>query len=284
MRHGFLLIDKPRGITSHDAVGIVRKRLGERGVGHLGTLDPAATGLLVLAVGRKALKVVTLFGDLRKEYEAEVRLGAVSSTYDAEGVVEPWTPKPGWEIPHQIVIQNLIADRFVGKIRQVPPAHSAVHIGGERAYEKARRGETVVMPERTVDIEQCEILSYDYPELRLRIRCGSGTYIRSLAHDMGQLLHCGGYLTALRRTEVGEWTVDGAVSPDSADWHHVVPMKTVLTNFPRRDLTDDEWEDISHGRNIEAEVQPNTIAWHGDLPVALLVQAEDGTVRAKRVF
>src|SRR3990167_7062146 len=133
MRHGFLLVDKPAGFTSHDAVAIVRRRLSEKGIGHLGTLDPAATGLLVLAVGRKALKVVHLFAELPKEYIASVRFGAVSSTYDREGVITEQAPMPGWTEPDQVTIQNLIADRFMGRVRQAPPAFSAISIGGKRA-------------------------------------------------------------------------------------------------------------------------------------------------------
>lgn len=284
MRHGFLRIDKPAGMTSHDAVAIVRRMLGERSVGHLGTLDPAATGLLVLAAGKKALKVVHLFGDLTKEYMADVRLGAVSTTYDREGVIEETPPKPGWEIPHEIVVQNLIADRFLGKICQVPPAYSAISIGGERAYNLARAGKEVDMPDREVEIRQCKILSYAYPDLRLQIACGSGTYIRSLANDLGTMLRCGGYLAGLRRTKVGEWSVEDAVAPDAAVWTSVLPLKEVLQTLPRRDLTDVEWEEIRFGRNIEAEVEPNTIAWCEDLPVGILVPAADGTAHAKKVF
>ncbi len=284
MRHGFLRIDKPAGMTSHDAVAIVRRTLNERSVGHLGTLDPAATGLLILAIGKKALKVVHLFGDLTKEYIADIQLGAVSTTYDREGVIDETPPKMGWVIPDQVIVQNLIADYFIGSIRQVPPAYSAISIGGERAYNLARAGKEVTMPEREVQITKCAILSYDYPKLRLQIGCGSGTYIRSLANDLGKMLRCGGYLADLRRTKVGEWTVEGAKAPDAAQWTDVLPLKDVLIDFPRRELSDSDWQEISFGRNIEAEVEPQTIAWHEDLPVAILMPAPDGTAHAKKVF
>ena len=284
LRHGFLLIDKPSGITSHDAVVIVRNRLSERAVGHLGTLDPAATGLLVLAVGKKALKVVHLFGDLSKEYIADVHFGAMSSTYDREGVIEETPPKPGWKEPDQLAIQNLIESRFLGKIKQVPPSHSAVHVNGERAFRLAREGKEVIIPPRVVQIDSCNVLEYKYPNLKLRIACGSGTYIRSLAHDLGKLLWCGGYLLGLQRTRVGEWSLDHAKAPDAALWTDVIPLKEILKSHPSRELTSHEWEDISHGRNIEAEVAPNTIAWQDELPVAILVPGPDGTARAKKVF
>lgn len=284
VRHGFILIDKPLNHTSHDAVAIVRRTLSERSIGHLGTLDPAATGVLVLAVGKKALKVVELFGDINKEYEAKVRFGKVSTTYDREGVIEDFAIGKGWVPPEQTQLQRLINERFVGKISQVPPAYSAIKIGGERAYRMARQGTAVDMPVRDVHIEECAIVSYAYPELTLRVRCGSGTYIRSLAHDLGQVLRCGGYLSALRRTKVGEWSVDNAVSPDRASWARVMPLKEVLRDLPSRELSAADYEEIRMGRNIEAEVAHNTIGWHDDLPVALLVPAADGTAHARKVF
>lgn len=283
MRHGFLLIDKPEGPTSHDTVAQVRRVLGERDIGHLGTLDPAASGLLVLAVGKKALKVIELFTDAPKEYEAEVRLGAVSSTYDREGVIEEVTPKPGWEIPPIEEMQRVIRDRFLGRFLQVPPAHSAVKVGGTRAYRKAQRGQSVDVPARTVLVTACDILSYAYPVVQLRIACGSGTYIRSLAHDLGQALRCGGYLRALRRTSVSEWRVESAVKPEVATWANVIPLKDVTTGFPRRDLTAEEAEEIRHGRDIEGTVTPNTIGWADGLPVALL-EPLDGNTHARKVL
>lgn len=284
MRHGFLPVDKPDGMTSHDVVAIARRRLSERSIGHLGTLDPAATGLLMLAVGKKALKVVHLFNELRKEYIADVKLGWVSTTYDREGVIQQYEIPMGWDAPEQGTIQRLIADRFTGNIRQVPPAYSAISIGGKRSYDLAREGKAVELAAREVDIGVCEVLKYEYPDLKLRVECGSGTYIRSLAHDLGHLLHCGGYLAALRRTKVGEWTLNGSMSPENVSWTGIIPLKDILARYPRYDLTDSDWQDVSCGRNIDAEVQPLTVAWHQDLPVALLVPAGDGTAHAKKVF
>lgn len=284
MRHGFLLVDKPTGMTSHDAVAIVRRTLGERSVGHLGTLDPAATGLLVMAAGAKALKVVQLFGDLDKEYEAGVHFGVVSTTYDREGTMERILPPMGWSPPTEEDVRRAIRDRFVGRITQIPPAYSAIKIGGERAYRKARQGRDVEMPERTVNIDACDVVAYEYPHLTLRVRCGSGTYIRSLAHDLGQVLRAGGYLESLRRTKVGEWLVENAKAPDEVAWGNVLPLKDILANRPRYTLTGADYEDLRCGRNIEAEVAEDTIGWYDDLPVAILVPAPDGTAHARRVF
>ena len=284
MRHGFLLIDKPKGITSHDAVSIVRKTLSERSVGHLGTLDPMATGLLVMAVGKKALKVVELFSDLRKEYIAEVTFGSISSTYDAEGILEEVPAKAGWQIPDEPTVRNVITDRFIGKVRQIPPAASAVHVAGVRAYQRMRRGEEVKLDAREVEIDACEIVKYEFPKLELRISCSSGTYIRSLAHDLGQMLHSSAYLSALRRTKVGEWNVQNAHSPEQAQWGHVIPLKDVLVDFERLDLTADEWEDIRLGRVIERDIKDGTFAWFEDLPVAILKKLGEGECRARKVF
>lgn len=276
MRHGFLLIDKPTGITSHTAVAIVRRRLGEKDAGHLGTLDPAASGLLVLAVGSKALKVIELFEGLSKEYRADIEFGAVSSTFDREGVIEQVTRKPGWDIPTDSQINKLLDERFRGKISQVPPAFSAVHVNGQRAYDLARQGKQVELQARTVQIEKSSIVSYKYPKLVLDVRCGSGTYIRSLANDLGEAVGCGGYLSALRRTKVGEWSVDNGKSPDDATWTDIIPLKDILKDFPGIELTDAEWEDIKHGRTIPRPLEHETFAWHQELPVALLTPMAGG--------
>ncbi len=284
MRHGFLLINKPCGPTSHDVVAMVRRVLSEKSIGHLGTLDPAAEGLLVLAVGAKALKVVELFKDLSKEYIAGVRLGAISSTYDREGVIEEIAPKSGWTAPEQSVLQRLIGEKFTGRIAQVPPAASAVKVGGERAYRKMRQGRAVDLPPRDVTIDECTVLSYTHPELTLRVRCGSGTYIRSLAHDLGEALRCGGYLSALRRTKVGEWSIDHAIAPTEARWTSVIPLKEVLCSFPRIDCTEREAEDIGHGKNISHQISCLTIAWGADLPLAILEPTPDGRAHGRKVL
>ena len=281
MRHGFLLIDKAKGPTSHDIVYAVRKGLSERDVGHLGTLDPAASGLLVLAVGSKALKVIEFFNGLHKEYIADIRFGAVSTTYDGEGMIEKVPVKPGWMQPQKDEIARIIQQRFIGKVEQRPPSHSAVHVAGVRAYELARKGMDVAMPTRTVSIEACDVVSYGYPHARLRVACGSGTYIRSLANDLGETLRCGGYLEGLRRTKVGEWSVDDAVPAADAKWSDVVPLKEVLRDLPRIDVTPEEAEDIRHGRKIQREVTAGTWAWFGDLPIAVLVPAKDGSRMAQ---
>ncbi len=276
MRHGFLLVDKPKGPTSHDIVAMARKALSERSIGHIGTLDPAATGLMVLGVGSKALKVIELFSGLSKEYVADITLGKISTTYDGEGVIEVVNLKPGWPMPDEIGVRRMLEERFVGTVSQKPPAHSAVHVDGQRAYDLARQGKIVEMEARQVTIDECSIMSYSYPELTLNVRCGSGTYIRSLAHDLGQALRCGGYLSGLRRTKVGEWKVEDAVQTDAINWTDVVPLKIILEKFTKLDLSDAEWEDIKHGRTIKQPIDKETFGWHQELPVALLTPCPGG--------
>ncbi len=289
MRHGFLLIHKPLGPTSHDVVAQVRRILSERKIGHLGTLDPLASGLMVLAVGAKALKVVELFNALPKVYEAEVTLGIESSTYDSEGVLETLKPKAGWLPPDDASrIQAIIDDRFLGKISQVPPAFSAIHVDGERAYRKAMRGENVEMKARETKISVCKVIDYHYPIVRLGVHCDSGTYIRSLAHDLGFSLRCGGYLSALVRTAVGEWSLKNAYAPDAVNWTHVLPLKDILLGLEKRDLSPAEWEEIRNGRPIEGDMDPEIpcIAWFEDLPVALLERSRkrEGMLKPRKVL
>ncbi len=283
MRHGFLLIDKPEGPTSHDIVAMVRKALPEKKIGHIGTLDPAASGLLVLGVGAKALKVIELFSDLSKEYLADITFGTVSATYDREGPLEEFDRKPGVPDPDDSAIQETIRNRFLGKIEQVPPDASAVHVGGERAYRKMRQGREFNIPARSVEIALCKIVTYAYPNLQLNVACGSGTYIRSLANDLGESLRVGAYLAGLRRTKVGEWSVDNAVTTDDVKWSDVMPLKDVLKDHARLSLTEAEFQDIQHGKIIQQSCAANTIAWCNDLPVAIL-EEKDGGVKARKVL
>lgn len=289
MRHGFLLIDKPRGPTSHDVVAIVRRSFGEGKIGHLGTLDPLADGLMVLAVGSKALKVVELFGKLSKTYVAELTLGATSTTYDAEGMITETKLKAGWEPPVDASrIQALIDDRFLGKIQQVPPAFSAIHVGGERAYREAMRGENVEMKARETTITECKVVEYAYPILQLSVNCSSGTYIRSLAHDLGESMRCGAYLSALRRTKVGEWNVKNAQTPGAAMWADVIPLKEVLLPFGGIEVDEAGFTELTFGRSILGTVTTDRpiFAWYQDLPVAMLENdsKRKGMLKPRKVF
>lgn len=205
---GVLIIDKPVGPTSMDVIRIVRRLSRIRRVGHAGTLDPLASGVLIVCIGR-ATRLVERFMNTTKRYEAEIDLRAFSATDDAEGEkspVEIATP------PSETEVANTLRD-FRGTIMQKPPAYSAMKIGGRRAYKLARKGHEVKLEARPVEIHA---LDYDYafPLLRLAIECGKGTYIRSLARDIGLALGTGGYLTALRRTAVGPFSIADAIALD----------------------------------------------------------------------
>jgi len=219
---GIINLDKPAGMSSAGAVAAV-KRLLARGtkVGHAGTLDPFATGVLVLLVGR-ATRLFARFMSHPKQYEATIKLGATTQTLDPTSP-EIATPGAG-PVPVEAIAAVLPA--FIGEIRQVPPAYSALWIDGRRAYDLARSGRAVTPQARTVQVYGIEMLSYDWPLLRLRIDCGKGTYIRSLARDIGSALGMGGYLTALRRTRVGPCRIEDAVSLDQLSagaQRHILP-------------------------------------------------------------
>jgi tRNA pseudouridine55 synthase len=218
---GVVNLDKPPGITSARAVGAA-KRMLPRGtkIGHAGTLDPFATGVLLLLVG-KATKACEQLMDRPKQYEATVRLGATTATDDLESPEIPYprhTPEP----PAFGVIY-LAVQGFVGEIMQRPPAFSAMKVGGRRAYDLARQGDAVELAPRPVRVYGIELIEYAWPLVRLRIDCGRGTYIRSLARDLGQALSTGGYLTQLRRTRVGDFAVGDAVTLPQLQADGVVP-------------------------------------------------------------
>jgi len=247
-----------------------------------------AEGLLVLAVGSKALKVIELFSKLTKEYDAEMTMGSESTTDDAEGAISPRKTSPGWAPPvDQSAMQKVLNERFVGTIEQTPPQFSAVKVGGSRAYRKAQRGESVELKSREVAITECKILEFRYPILRLHVACGSGTYIRSLARDIGETFRSGAYLSSLVRTKVGEWSLDDALNPEAVAWGHVIALKDILDTFPKRNLTDAEWEEIRHGRSIEGSIGSGAlIAWRAELPVALLERdrKKAGLVKPRKVL
>ncbi len=208
---GFLLIDKPVEISSHRVINILRKVTSVSRIGHSGTLDPLATGLLIVGVGREATRELGKLQGLDKEYIATLQFGATSDTYDANGII---TVAQSASPVSQEDIENSIS-KFVGTIDQMPPIYSAKKIQGRKAYELARKGKDVELKSCQVTIYEIEILKYAWPQLELRVKCSSGTYIRSLAHDIGQALGCGAYLTALRRTQIGKWSIGEAVVLDS---------------------------------------------------------------------
>lgn len=214
MEDQIILIDKPAGISSFGCVAKVRRRLkAEFGhkvkVGHTGTLDPFATGLLILLSG-KMTKKSNEFLKKDKEYIATMKLGFISTTGDTEGEISPYPARAALRnVPNQSMVESTIQS-FVGEIEQTPPRFSAIKINGERAYKLARKDVDFEIPSRKVTIYDIEILDYNYPELTIRCFVSSGTYIRTLAEDIGKALGTGAYLTALRRTKIGDYSVENA--------------------------------------------------------------------------
>ncbi len=208
--NGVLVVDKPVGWTSNDVCRFVRKITGGAKVGHAGTLDPLASGVLLVCLGESTRSVESLMNS-GKEYEATIDLAHRSPTDDLEAEAFPV------EVIQPPTMEEVCAacSRFVGQIDQAPPAHSAVWIDGERAYARARRGEDAMPAARPVEIESIDVLEYSWPLLSIRVRCGRGTYIRSLARDIGIALSTGGVLTGLVRTRVGGFTIGEAAHPDS---------------------------------------------------------------------
>ncbi|HEY1683449.1 MAG TPA: tRNA pseudouridine(55) synthase TruB [Tepidisphaeraceae bacterium] len=204
-------LDKPAGISSARAVAIV-KRAFPRGtkVGHAGTLDPFATGVLLILVGKATKRCEELMGTA-KVYEATIKLGATTETLDPESEE---IEKPIQKIPALADIE-IVAEKMTGLVWQRPPVFSAMKVGGQRAYKLARKGEAVELALRQVRIDRFEIVDYQWPMLRIRVECGRGTYIRAIARDLGEALGTGGYLTQLRRTRVGEFDISNAVSIQS---------------------------------------------------------------------
>jgi tRNA pseudouridine55 synthase len=245
---GLVVVDKPGGMTSHDVVARVRRLAGTRKVGHGGTLDPMATGVLVVGIGR----ATRLLGHLtltEKAYDATVRLGATTTTDDAEGeVVAERDPAAVDADDVRAVLTGM-----VGEVDQVPSAVSAVKVEGRRAYQRVRAGEQVDLPARRVRIDALEVTRWALPEIDLRVRCSSGTYVRAIARDLGAALGVGGHLTALRRTAVGPFTLDDARTLEQlAAEFTVVPIAAAArAAFPAVDLTDPDAAAVRVGRKLD---------------------------------
>jgi tRNA pseudouridine55 synthase len=248
---GLLILDKPTGLTSHDAVQRVRRISGVRRAGHAGTLDPLASGVLLVCVGPATRLVEYLVGH-DKTYETTVRLGQTTTTYDAEGDITR-------ERPVRVDESQIAAalDAFRGAIRQQVPAFSAVKRDGQPLYKAARRGDEMELPLREVVVHSLELLVFEPPLLSLRVACSSGTYIRSLVHDLGEALGCGGHVAGLRRTAVGEFTLAEALPLDKLtpeNWQtHLQPPETAVRHLPRLDVDAGEARRLALGQRLAAD-------------------------------
>ncbi|MCU1408239.1 MAG: tRNA pseudouridine(55) synthase TruB [Microbacteriaceae bacterium] len=254
---GLVLIDKARGWTSHDAVARTRRLAGTRKVGHAGTLDPMATGLLILGIN-SSTRLLTWVVGLDKEYFATIRLGASTTTDDAEGEqLDRATPASVASITPDAITAGIIA--LTGDISQRPSAVSAIKVDGKRAYARVRAGEDVQLAARPVTVSEFELIdsveSDGFLDLRVRVVCSSGTYIRALARDLGDALGVGGHLTALRRTRIGPFGVDAAQGLETLDVAAALigPAKAASLLFPRLELTTEQAVDLGHGKRIDVD-------------------------------
>lgn len=288
---GVLVVDKPVGLTSHDVVQIIRRGTGIRRAGHTGTLDPRASGVLVILIG-PAVRLSEYVSASDKRYQATIRLGSSTDTYDAEGAVMDSTDVN--EISEEGFDE--ILQKFVGEIEQVPPPYSAVKVKGRKAYDMAREGEEVELEPRMIQVYSLEVLEWAPPEAVIDVYCSSGTYVRSLAHDLGKELGTGAHLVGLRRTKSGRFTLRDAVplrrlqeAFDAGNWYkYLIPAAEALSDWPMVELDGDDVELIRHGHRIPAE--PGSKGWargvsqQGDLVALLEVDEESNEWQPRKVF
>jgi tRNA pseudouridine55 synthase len=279
---GLVVVDKPAGMTSHDVVARVRRTIGTRKVGHAGTLDPMATGVLVLGVER----ATRLLGHLMltdKTYSATVRLGAATTTDDADGDVTATTSAA--HVTEDDVRAALAA--FEGEIEQVPSTVSAIKVDGKRAYARARAGETVDLKARTVTIQAIEAGNFrrggSFVDVEIRVACSTGTYIRAIARDLGNALGVGGHLTELRRHSVGPFTLENANT--DLDHLHVVSLADAArAAFPSYDLDAEQAQAVRYGRELPLELDALTAVFAPDGEFLALYRPEGGRARPAAVF
>lgn len=284
---GVVLIDKPAGWTSHDVVSRTRKLAGTRKVGHAGTLDPMATGLLVIGFN-KATRLLTHITGADKTYTATIRLGQTTTTDDAEG--EIIDVRPANAVTPELLAAEI--GQLTGEIMQVPSTVSAIKIDGKRAYQRARDGEDVEIPARPVTIHRFEITDTRRADdgktidVDVVVKCSSGTYIRALARDLGEALDTGGHLTVLRRTEVGPFTLDQASTLEELEksFSYTELSQAASGLFPVRELSTEEARELSFGRRIEANGDDQLYAAQdplGDVVALIKDHEQRGTVQAK---
>ncbi len=291
MADGLLPVDKPVGPTSHDVVAWCRRALSTRKIGHTGTLDPFASGLLLLCVG-SATRLAEYITALDKTYEAIVHLGVSTDTHDCQGTVVAESDL--WRSVTEDEVEAAMCD-LRGAIEQVPPQFSAKKVDGEVMHRRARRGEYVDLPPVSVTVHELTLASFDPPELGLVVKCSSGTYVRGLARDMGEALGVGGHLTALRRTAVGAFTTDralpgadlqGGVSPERVEEFWILPADA-LTHLEAVDVSVDDARQLAMGQWLETEAAipegvPIAVRESGRLIAVAVV--EDGRLRPRKVF
>lgn len=287
---GVLVVDKPIGMTSHDVVQVIRNGTKIRRAGHTGTLDPRASGVLVVLVG-PAVRLSEYISASDKRYQAIVRMGATTDTYDEEGKI---TTSSSVEITEAQFEESL--KQFVGEIEQVPPPYSAIKIQGKKAYEMAREGKEVDLSPRKINVYSLELLEWAPPEAVIDVYCSSGTYVRSLANDLGKSLGCGAYLVGLRRTKSGRFTLRDAVSLrklreafEQGNWYqYLIPAAEALSEWPAVELDADQVDAIRHGHRVPAEAGATGwargVSEQGELVALLEANADSSEWQPKKVF
>jgi tRNA pseudouridine55 synthase len=293
---GILVVDKPVGLTSHDVVEIIRRGTGIRRAGHTGTLDPRASGVLVVLVG-PAVRLSEFVSASDKRYQAILRLGSTTDTYDAEGrfTRQAAVPVNVTEAQFEEVLKT-----FIGEITQTPPPYSAVKVHGRKAYEMAREGEEVSLEPRKIQVHHLEVLEWALPEVVIDVHCSSGTYVRSLANDVGATLGCGAYLVGLRRTKSGRFSLRDAVplrklqeAFTAGTWaQFLIPAAEALAEWPGVELNADDVEEVKHGHRVKAapDAKPGLVrgvSMAGELIAIMdLMTGEDGSPewQPKKVF
>ena len=236
---GVLLVDKPAGMTSHDVVDAARRSLGTRKVGHAGTLDPMATGLLILGVGR-ATRLLRYLGDLPKTYVGTGRLGEETDTLDADGEIVRTAP-----VDASLADVRRACAALVGESMQIPPAYSAVKVKGRRLYEAARAGQALEAPPRPIRVDAFDVTSFDGRDAEIAVTCSGGTYVRVLVADVGRALGCGAHLVRLRRTAIGSFRVEDARPPAEGTPE---PVERAVAHLPSIRVDVEEAKAVSHGR------------------------------------
>lgn len=242
---GIAVIDKPEGITSHDVVSKMRRRFETRRVGHAGTLDPLATGVLVLAIG-PATRFLQYLPLEPKEYVTRIKFGESTNTYDAEGEVTSTRVVPQ---DLKAALLDVLGD-YVGEIEQLPPMYSAVKKDGKPLYAYARKGEDVEREKRKIFVDELELVEVEGNEAVVRMICSGGTYVRTLAHDLGEQLGCGGHVIELRRTRVGKFELEHAKSIEEISAKDLIPLNLALLPMPLLELNEGQVEHIRQGRQI----------------------------------
>jgi len=274
------LVAKPGGPTSHDVVDQVRRALGLRRVGHLGTLDPFAAGLLVIVVGR-ATRLAQYAADWTKSYEGVIRLGRTTATDDATGPTAG--ASDAWQSLDRAHVEAALA-RFHGAYEQRPPAYSAVKVEGERAYRRARRGEPVALAARPVLVSALELVRFAPPDVAFRATVSGGTYVRGLARDVGEELGCGAHLATLVRTRVGPFRLEDGVMPERLTAGDLRDPATLVAELPRRDLDEMARVAVTHGRPVSAgKGEEGSVALFADGHLVAVAEREGDLLKPRVV-